>query len=316
MTARGRNAAPSVLIMMLLVACGRGGEDSANDGSSTIAATAGAAPSTERREPSGPVPEAAGVEVLVAAARSVLGPTDDLVASLAPFATLPEDISTPENAEVVAFSLEHRNDVNGNRFRAGVTFDSSGTSADIVTFYDATLTAAGYTAVRSGERSDMGRPVRFVSFAGPDVGESLTVTVPDASGPSWTELDLGPYVDAESPLGFVERLGAWPGEIPGARAARAWGASIGTLPRDAGEPDVLALTVNYEVTGTTPEDLHGAILDALPTDAYRLTDAGTAQDEDGWTSLERDGFERVSFKVTDTSERGTVSLHVTGRVAL
>ncbi len=162
-----------------------------------------------------PVPADASINELGAIAESIFGPSDDVVAELARFVSVPEQIPTPTSATITDASLGiYPYSINGY-YSASVTFTSDSSTADIVTFYETTLAAAGFVQLGDTVRDtsfgtewtlrfdlpdstyDYAELTVIVSDNDPDIGDDTRLEFTGAAGPD----ALAPFV-------------GWTGELP------------------------------------------------------------------------------------------------------
>ena len=118
----------------------------------------------------------------------MIGATGDVAGELATLADVPNGILSPDGSSVRQFSVGY--DGPDERFVATATFSSDATAEDAVVFYQATLTAAGFTPVADSGPPEGEQTSRELVFENPNSPlDDATVDVAVTDGES-TDIEL------------------------------------------------------------------------------------------------------------------------------
>jgi hypothetical protein len=273
-----------------------------------------------------PLPDGATVDEIVAAAKAVLGPTDDLDRALSPLLDLPFELPTPLGADITEFDVDmstigaddevHSSDVT-------LRIDVAGTPEDVLTFYEAQLGASGMTRTATGQKEFI-ETVDFVTFESPPPDDDavstdeIEVQVPAGEPSGWAMIRLSARSSSDD---LIRRLSSWPGEMPGMQGAElSWVGISSPYIVLAGDRAGVGLSAGYDVRGTTERAVNRSILAALPTDTYQLAERSPVSPQ---VTLHRRRFETVELALSETidvfAEPGEpdelVSVSVFGQIA-
>ena len=246
------------------------------------------------------------VDDLLASARSVYGPSTDAVAAIAAFLPVPAGIPTPDGADVFAFSARIDPGSGDELITSGdVTFSAPGTLTDLATFYETTLTAAGYTRTGSADdTTSAGEPVKRLEFAIPGSdwgGAGVEVTIIDRTEVRTVEIQIDDRPDQAAAAAAKERLGAWADSFPG-RGADVVDYQVSLSVQTVSGPYIVLGNAGY---GTLPRaDQVAAIVGAVPDGTYTI-DPSRAPTE-GEVALVREGFDEVVALVGEPGSLGTL----------
>ena len=163
------------------------------------------------------------------AVAELLGPTEDVVAAVAPLAVIPDSIRTPAGAVIEVFDLII--DLESEFDRLDLELTSTGSVDDVATLYDATLTA-DYVRTSDERSADGSRTLLFGETGGIDDVPVVAVTVSPRGAGSFIELDLC--------CGIVEQ---------GALGGHTWALPLTGIT----ETDVVSWRITYRVLTDEPE---------------------------------------------------------------
>ena len=255
-------------------------------------------PTTEPAELRAVTGRSATGEELRDAAADVLGPTDDVAAAMAPFATLPDALATPAGTEIAWFSTTIDLD-EGGWSTADVELVVDGTVDDVVTFYETTLAAAGYFRMigeRTGAGIDEQAHLQFTLEDGgfDDVaeitawigGDALISADPPASGTPVRLSFTRPVVDQG---GLAADAWALPLAGVDPAAVTEWYVALDFVPDAA----TLDLRTTYAVAGDASAALEA--IRAAPPPGVPLSSTDGSQPDTVW--FERAGYE--SFWISE-----------------
>ena len=293
-----------VAIVLTTAACG---DASAGITAVTVdsASTTTSTTSTTTTTPVASVPAAASALDLRTAAAAIVGPSTDLRRQLAPIVTLPDGIPTPMGTKVSDFSVHayNRPDELDPYVSIDLTFTSSATVADLQTFFETKLRAAGYTRTGYSTQQQDKRSSITMTFRPP-----AAVTTFETAEVSTQIIDsevLGVYMRVEVtdrlPDGLIERLSGWAGRVPGVEDLHIDEVHISTVLSES-----VSLGVGGTDTGRDAAGVLAAVQAGLPTDTYALNPkiAPIASRID----LLRDGFYDFSVEASDRSVGTEVSI--------
>ena len=108
------------------------------------------------------VPAQASLPQFFPVVNNVIGATGDVASELSVVADVPEGILSPDGSSIRQFSVVY--DASNQQFVATATFSSDATAEDAVVFFQATLSAAGFTPVADSgapEGNETSRELRF-----------------------------------------------------------------------------------------------------------------------------------------------------------
>lgn len=272
-------------------------------------------------EPVGLTPitgQPATVPELVDATKAALGPTDDVVADLAAFAVVPKDVPTPHGAQIERFDLQI--DRTDPQIATNVNIHASapGSIADLATFFEAKLAAAGYLHMQTTIEND-GMPTeqRAVSFTNDDGGvddvAEITVFVGDAYADPATPSEGTPiwYMISEVVQQGELAGHAWALPLAGidAEAVRSWRIEASAEPLLTTKRQQLKLSATYDVVDPV------ATVEGIRADPPDGVTIGEDFDEDISVWLEHPAFDSWWVRpTTDLLNEGIGSVDVIGWV--
>ncbi|MDF2732642.1 MAG: hypothetical protein K0S92_1275 [Desertimonas sp.] len=205
---------------------------------------------------------------------NVIGATGDVASELSVVADVPEGILSPDGSSIRQFSVVY--DASNQQFVATATFSSDATAEDAVVFFQATLSAAGFTPVADSgapEGNETSRELRFENPNSTLDGAGVEVVV-DEGDPTDIELTITDSIGADVLNAFT----GWAAGMPLVQASTPLAASI-DVATDPGSGDLtLTLTTQFAVSGYTPDELAAALRSALPAGGFSLdadSDPGT-----------------------------------------
>lgn len=282
------------------------------DGSDTVVPDSSTAPASS--EPANPEPPETGIALranaglpeILARVRAITGPTDDVVRELRDLANVPADILSPAGSSIREFGVEYRG-IDGY-FVATVTFISDATAADAVTFYQATLTAAGFVPLSDTPPTDAST-VHTLQFATPDspYPEATVDVVVTDSDVDLIELTI---TDAAS-RDVLQAFTGWAAGMPAIAEGEPLDASL-VATVDPGLTVTLSTRFGYD--SYTSDDLASTIRSSLPVGGY---DLDPDLDEPGSLTIAvRHGLiEDLALDISDDPEY-EATLSLTGTVTL
>lgn len=211
----------------------------------------------------------ASVAEFSALAPTVIGPAADVVADLSLFVPLPDGIRSPPDATITAFSVSIYPYTLGGYYNASVTFTSSATAGDLLTFYETTLTAAGLLQTGDTASTDDLAVSRTLTFAVPDSAEGaaeIEVSVRSPRSPTMVDtIRLGVTDLATSDM--LTPFGGWTEGMPLPAGGELSEAGF-VVSDDFGLS--LSLRSRYDYRNTTPGDLETEFEANLPSGGYSL----------------------------------------------
>lgn len=216
-----------------------------------------------------------------ALAPTVVGPTGDIVAGLSLFVPVPDGIHSPTDATITAFSVDIYPYALGGYYAASVTFTSSANGADLLTFYETTLTAAGLLQTGDTASNDDLAASRTLTFAVPDSAQGtaeIEVSVRNPRSPTMVDtVRLGITDLATSDM--LAPFSEWTAGMPLPAGGELSEAGF-VVSNDFGLS--LSLRSRYDYLNTTAGELETEFEANLPSGGYSLAAADV---EDGLTEL-------------------------------
>lgn len=223
----------------------------------------------------------ASVDEFSALASTVVGPTGDVVADLSSFVPMPEGIQSPPDATITAFSVNIYPYALGGYYNASVTFTSSANAADLLTFYETTLTAGDLLQIGDTASNDDLAASRTLTFAVPDSAQGtaeIEVSVRSPRSPTMVDtVRLGVTDLATSDM--LTPFSEWTAGMPLPAGGELSEAGF-VVSNDFGLS--LSLRSRYDYLDTTAGDLETEFEANLPSGRYSLAPADA---EDGLTEL-------------------------------
>lgn len=209
---------------------------------------------------------------------NVMGPTGDVAGELSVVADVPEGIRSPDGSSIRQFSVEY--DAASEQFVATATFSSDATASDAAVFFQATLSAAGFTPVADSgvpEGSETSRELRFENPNSTLDGAGVQVVI-SAGEPTDIELTITDSIGADVLNAFT----GWAAGMPMIQEATPLAATIDVTTEPGSGDLTLTLTTQFGVSGYTPDELAVALRSALPEGGFSLD---TANDSGTGTTL-------------------------------
>jgi hypothetical protein len=204
---------------------------------------------------------------------AIIGSTGDVVGELASLANVPIGIPSPDGSSIRSFSVAYFGA--DEHFVATATFDTTATAEDAVIFYQASLSASGFTPVADSGADGGAESTRALRFRPPASSYAeASVEVAVAGDGSGADVDLT-IVDAIDGTALNAFTG-WAAGLPPLADAEPIEAAITVT---SGDTAGFSLTVrtSFAVDGYAPSELAAALRAALPDGGFSLgaEDAGS-----------------------------------------
>lgn len=226
------------------------------------------------------MPAGASIDEFRSLAAGVIGPTDDVVADLSVFVPTPHGIPSPSDTSITEFSVHIYPYSGGGYSTASITFTSSATPSDLLTFYETTLTAAGHRQTGDTVDNDDLASIRTLTFANPgslyDYAE-IEVSIQDYESETDTDtvrLDITDSATADMLAPFTDWTAGMP--IPDGGGLSDAGITVMSTFSSS-----VSLSANYEYPDFSPTDLEREFEANLPGGGYSLD----PDDVEGLTQL-------------------------------
>jgi hypothetical protein len=210
---------------------------------------------------------AASLPEFLPVVNGVIGATSDVAGELAVIADVPNGILSPEGSTVSEFSVAY--DALAERFVAMATFSSAATAEDAVAFYQATLTAAGFTPVADSGPPQDGGTARQLRFENQNSAlDDAVVEVSVTGGSADTEIELTIVDSADADV--MNAFSGWAAGLPMLSEGTPIAAEIrGTAAPGANDVTMMLTTV-FGYSDYTPEELGAAVRAALPDGGFSV----------------------------------------------
>jgi hypothetical protein len=209
---------------------------------------------------------AASLPEFLPVVKEMIGATSDVAGELGVVADVPNGILSPDGSTVSQFSVAY--DALAERFVATATFSSAATAEDAVAFYQATLTAAGFTPVAdSGAPEDAGsaRRIRFENPKSPLEDAVVEVAVTDGAG---TEIELTIVDSADADV--MNAFSGWAAGLPMLSEGSPIAAEIRATAGPGEDEVTMMLATLFGYSDYTPEQLGEAVRAALPDGGFSI----------------------------------------------
>lgn len=294
-----------------LVAFGAAGSSDAGAANTSTTVAGAAAPTTVAPASglAGALPPAATMTNFRDAITGMLGPTTDVAGELAPFVTPLPGIPTPEGADVRDFSLFLFPDSESpeySYYSASLTFTAAAPAAELVTYYQNGMPAAGFTQTGDSIKNEDQRQVRWLTYDVPaptSQQDEVSVAIVDDPDLDFVQLDVDFGLDPAS----LQIFGGWASDLPLVATAELNGATVSTF--NFGGDISVSLSTDYDL--------------ALPqADAITQFEAGVGQTTytldpssnaaDGNFQLTGGDFESIRVYIGEGYPEGTSYLSITG----
>ena len=186
---------------------------------------------------------------------AIIGSTGDVATELATLADVPNGIPSPHGSSIRGFSVGYFG--TDEHFIATATFDTTATAEDTVIFYQASLSASGFTPLAdSGPGDDeSARSLQFRPPASRYSDASVEVDVSRDDDGSVVELTIVDAIDGEVLNAFT----GWAAGLPELTDAEPADASITVTSGDGSGAISLTVATRFAVAGYTPSELAAAV---------------------------------------------------------
>ncbi len=240
----------------------------------------------------------------------VMGATGDVAGELASLADVPDGILSPDGSSVRQISIDY--DGLDERFVATATFSTDATAEDAVVFYQATLTAAGFTPVADSgppEGQETSRELRFDNPTSPLDDASIDVVVTDGQSTE-IELTISDSIDSEVLNAFT----GWAAGFPTLEEAVPIEATISVATEPGAEVLSLTLGTLFAYDDYSPDELASTVRAALPTGGFSI-DAENDSGSGSPIALRHIALEDVTCEI-GPGETSPATLLLSGTVTL
>lgn len=252
-------------------------------------------------------------DAIVDAVNEALGPSDDLVATLAPFVDIRDPIPTPAGTEVFSLSAEVAVDFEGRWYqRASAQFETDATAADLISFFSAEMVSAGYRPTGTGDEEN----TRILTYEIPGASvpyNEIEIQVIDGRTRDYAQF----RVSAPAEPGAIGPLDAWPGQLPGLGPASPTLAEVTAYEVDS--EHFVTLSVGLDSIGVSERTLRRSIRNALPSEVYELV--GPIDFDPDGLELRREGFDEIlvtfdELLLLDEEQQPEVSVSIRATIQL
>jgi hypothetical protein len=255
---------------------------------------------------------AASLPEFLPVVNAIIGSTGDVATELATLADVPTGIPSPHGSSIRGFSVGYFG--LDEHFVATATFVTTATAEDTVVFYQASLSASGFTPVAdsgpAGETS--ARSLRFQPPASRYSEASVEVDISRDGDGSRVELTIVDAIDSD----VLNAFRGWAAGLPELADAEPMEAAITVTSVDIGPAFSLTVTTRFAVAGYTPDALAAAVRAALPDGGFALDpgDSGTGRS----ISLRHVAMQQVTCEIgtDDADEDDSAVLTLSGTVTL
>jgi hypothetical protein len=212
---------------------------------------------------------AASLPEFLPVVKGMIGATSDVAGELGAIADVPNGILSPDGSTISQFSVAY--DALAERFVATATFRSDASAEDAVVFYQATLTAAGFTPMADSGAPDDPGTARRIRFDNPnstlgDAGVEVTVTEGAAGADTEIELTIIDFTDAE----VLNAFSGWAAGLPTLSEGSPIAAEIHATAGPNADELTMTLTTVFGYVDYTPEQLGEAVRAALPDGGFSV----------------------------------------------
>jgi hypothetical protein len=229
----------------------------------------------------------------------VIGATGDVAGELAALAAVPDGILSPDGSSIREFSVDYSGP--DEQFVATATFSSDANAEDAIVFYQATLTAAGFTPVADSGATEGGTASRHLRFENPNsrlADAAVDVVVNDGENTD-IELTITDAIDADVLNAFT----GWAAGLPTLPEATPIEATIRVTTGATTSDLTLTLSTRFAYHEYTPDALAAAVRAGLPDGGFTID---TDHDDGSGTSiaLRHIALEELTLEIS-TGEIGT-----------
>lgn len=253
------------------------------------------------------LPAGAGIAQLVAVANASLRATDDVGDDLRAFVEVDDGIDSPGGASITSLAVEYLpdDDEDESHFRAVVVFTTPALPADVVTFYQASLAAAGFVLTGDDETTgDGGGPVRRLTFrpaTSAFAGAAVIVGVPTGGTGGSIELTVLDHLDPAT----IMALSGWTAGMPELTEGTPIAGSLRGEPRADGGVH-LTMSTTYLFADEDVDTVRTALVGGLPAFGFRLRSDGEAPGgADATVRLEHNILDALVVTLTPATGGGT-----------
>jgi hypothetical protein len=206
---------------------------------------------------------------------AIIGSTGDVVGELATLADVPIGIPSPDGSSIRGFSVAYFGA--DEHFVATATFDTTATAADAVIFYQASLSASGFTPVAdsgSGSGEESTRSLQFRPPASSYAEASVEVAVAGDGSGADVELTIVDAIDGAA----LDAFTGWAAGLPALADAEPIEASITVTSGEARAGFSLTVHTSFAVDGYGPGQLAAAVRASLPDGGFSLDPEDSGSD--------------------------------------
>jgi len=185
-------------------------------GATTVAGAPTTVAGAVAAAPTAGLPPAATVAQFQAVLTPLVGPTTDLPGALTALGvTPPVGIPTPEGTTVDSFYIYYYPDVEDpsySYYDSQFVFTSTVAAADLVTFFQSEMVAAGFVQTGDSVENESDRQIRFLQYANPaSTYNSAEITVGIVDGDTdFAQIEIADSLDPAVMAAFS----SWPTAIP------------------------------------------------------------------------------------------------------
>jgi hypothetical protein len=240
----------------------------------------------------------------------IVGATGDVAGELAALAEVPSGILSPDGAAIRQFSVDYYGV--DEHFEATATFSSAATPDDAVVFYQATLSAAGFTPVADSGASEGAGSTRRLRFETPNsrLDDAIVDVAVTDREPTDIELTITDWIDADVLSAFT----GWAAGFPTLPEAVPIEARISVMTGPGPSDLTLTLSTLFAYSGYTPERLAEAVRAALPDGGFSVA-AGDDSGSGTTIALRHIVLREVTGEI-GTSDSHPATLLLSGTVTL
>lgn len=276
-------------------------------GATTVAGATTTAPTGA--SPAG-LPPGATVAQFQAVLTPVIGPTTDLAGELTALGvTPPVGIPTPEGTAIDSFYIYYYPDVENaarSYYDSQFVFTSTVPAADLVTFFQTEMVAAGFVQTADSVENEADRQIRFLQYSNPNsTFESAEITVGIVDGDTdYAQIEMSDVLDPAVMSAFT----SWPTGIPLIDQATELDSASLRVDGFAGDYEA-SIDTNW-IVPFPMADTRAQLEAAIPTTPYTVD---TSFESDSTIYLLGGEFTSLSVYIGEGYPEDTSYYNVTGR---